>query len=98
MFKAIAILFIPALLLMPVAASQSFAGDDKQQAAPAARPQKEQDIKTRGLQKRAPAGLLAPSAPMASPPPPPPRSDGGRPDDTIGGLPGHEPDMQAQQP
>lgn len=91
MLKAIAFLFIPALLLMPVTASQSFAGDDKQQAAPATGPQKKQEIKTRGFQKNAPA-------PAAAPPPPPPRGDGGRPDDTIGGLPGHAPDLPARQP
>jgi hypothetical protein len=98
MFKAIALLFIPALLSMSLAASQSFAGDEKQQAAPATEPQKKQDmqdIKTRGFQKSAPAPAAAPAA---SPPPLPPRGDGGRPDDTIGGLPGHAPDMPARQP
>jgi hypothetical protein len=95
MFKAIALLFIPALLLLSVAASESFAGDEKQQAAPATEPQKKQDIKTRGFQKSAPAPAAAPAA---SPPPLPPRGDGGRPDDTIGGLPGHAPDMPVRQP
>jgi len=79
-------------LLMPIAASPSFAADDKQQTAPAAEPQKKQDIKTRGFQKNAPAGMAAPGA--VPPPPPPPHGDGGRPDDTIGGLPGHAPGQQ----
>ncbi len=95
MLRVIAFIVIQALFFVALAPPDCFAGEQSTQQATPPTPTQKQEIKTRSFQKSVPA-TGAPAAPMAAPPlGGSPRGDGGRPDDTIGGLPGHAPDAPA---
>jgi len=98
MSRAIALIAIQALFLMPLASPNCLAGEQTTQQATPPAPLQKQENKTRSIQKSTPAPVEAPAATMAAPPLGSPRGDGGRPDDTIGGLPGHSTEMPARQP
>ncbi len=96
MLRAIAFIVVQALFFVTLAPPSCLAGEQGTQEATPPAPSKKQEMRTRSIHKSMPT-LEAP-APMAAPPPPSPRGDGGRPDDTIGGLPGHSADVPARQP
>ncbi len=96
MLRVFAFVVIQALFFVALAPPDCLAGEQSTQQATPPAPTQKQEIKTRSIHKSAPAGA---AAPMATPPlGGSPRGDGGRPDDTIGGLPGHSPDVPARQP
>lgn len=97
MFRAIAFVVIQTLFLISLSSPQCLAGDvDNKQATPPITPSQKQEMKTRGFHQSAPM-TVAP-VPLGASPPPAPRGDGGRPDETVGGLPGHSMEPQARQP
>ncbi len=98
MAKAIAVLLAQALLIMPPATVASFAADqDNPPATNQPAPKKPKKPKTRSFHQSSPVGS-APRSLAAPPAMPAPQDDGGKPDDTIGGLPGQKPDIPDKQP
>ena len=98
MVRATAFVLVSALLILPVAPAAA-EEPNTQKTAPQAKPEKPKEDRTRsyrsneGLDAGAPAERSLRAMPPSSP-----RGDRGRPDDTVGGLPGHTEEGQASKP
>ncbi|MGO8952486.1 MAG: hypothetical protein ACLPWS_03230 [Rhodomicrobium sp.] len=98
MVRAIAFVLVSALLGLP-AAPAAAEEPDTQKTAPQMQPQKQKEDRTRSYRRNEEfdAGAATERS-LRAVPPSSPRVDRGRPDDTVGGLPGHTEEGQASRP